>query len=92
MKQVRWILQASRDGANAWVDRPDLVYPGWFDYSEANPEPSPAVLEAFDEAVATEPHLDFRLLQEIRSHQSDVIKAVTRGVPVDSDLIHVDPT
>lgn len=66
-----------------WHDRNDRVYPGWFDFSESNPEPSPTVLKQFDDAVAEEPWCDFRLLQEIRSQQSDVIRFVSHGVPVE---------
>jgi len=77
MRQVRWILQASRPGRDVWLDQDDRVYSGWF-HSTGDDEPSETVLAEYEKAVQELDWLDVRLVQEVRSFQQTVLKEVRR--------------
>ena len=77
MRQIRWVAQASQAGYDDWVDRYDVVYAGWFHFS-GDSTPSDSLMESFDEAVATHDWLDWRLIEEVRTHTTKVVKRVDR--------------
>lgn len=82
MRQVRWVLQASKPGHDNWVEQGDRVYSGWF-YSTGNDEPSATVLAEYDKAVQELDWLDVRLVQELKSYSKTVIKEHYREVAND---------
>ena len=77
MRQVRWILQACHPGTEEWRDQYERVYSGWF-HSTGNDEPSPTVIEAYNEAVKELDWLDVRLIQETRSATTQVLQITHR--------------
>lgn len=77
-KQVRWILQTSKPGADFWFAQDDRVYSGWF-YS-VNDEPPETVTAAYEKAVKELIWLDVRLIQETRSIDTKTLSETRREV------------
>lgn len=74
-RQVRWRIQvALKSGRDAngqqhelqWIDRADLTYSDWF-YSDGEDKESESLIYDYNQAVETQPHLDVRIVKDIRS-------------------------
>ena len=77
--EVRWLVQgrlktnATIDGAeDCWIDRSDVSYSGWF-YGGVSDEPSEQLTRDVERAREEAPHMDFRVVQQIRTFRSKVL-------------------
>lgn len=74
-REVRWIVQGrlkASDAETYWLNRTDVSYSGWF-YSTGKDEPTDALKRDVEQARTDAPHMDFRVLQETRTFESEVL-------------------
>jgi len=75
MMEIRWVIQNSRPGLEAWHNYNGQSYVGWFYANGIDDGPTDALFEEFSQYADEMPYLDWRIVEERRSYTKKQIRS-----------------